>query len=207
MEHTNSSHFYIDSFLLTCICLILRSVLTVRQFLWLLNHRNVFCLLEMRQSPGIFWLLLNLSSSIKNRRVVSIIVVVVIIVTSLLVKVNYNYFTLYKASSLNLKIIWSKRVSFFVFFRSHKFIRRSHGSRLSVIVRSDAICFYWNEWMKIDRRFLYTNHVQCQQILKSWHKPINKMDLQRDRNCSCWNLCHVRPLSNVEFLMSAEHLF
>ena len=27
------------------------------------------------------------------------------------VKVNYNYFTLYKASSLNLKIIWSKRVN------------------------------------------------------------------------------------------------
>ena len=66
----------------------------------------MFCLLEMRQSPGIFWLLLNLSSSIKNRRVVSIIVVVVVvIVTSLLVKVNYNYFTLYKASSLNLKVI------------------------------------------------------------------------------------------------------
>ena len=64
------------------------------------------------------------------------------------VKVNYNYFTLYKASSLNLKIIWSKRVSFFVFRRCRKFIRRSHGSRLSVIVRSDAICFYWNEWIK-----------------------------------------------------------
>ena len=72
------------------------------------------------------------------------------------VKVNYNYFTLYKASSLNLKIIWSKRVSFFVFLRCRKFIRRSHGSRLSVIVRSDAICFYWNEWMKIDRSSLYT---------------------------------------------------
>ena len=78
------------------------------------------------------------------------------------VKVNYNYFTLYKASSLNLKIIWSKRVSFFVFLRCCKFIRRSHGSMLSVVVGSDAICFYWNEWMKIDRSFLYTNHVQ-------WH--------------------------------------
>ena len=22
-----------------------------------------------------------------------------------------------------------------------------------------------------------------------------------------WNLCHVRPLTNVEFVMSAEHLF
>ena len=76
------------------------------------------------------------------------------------VKVNYNYFTLYKASSLNLKIIWSKRVSFFVFLRCRIFIRRSHGSRLSAIVRSDSICFYWNGWMKIDRSFWYTNHVQ-----------------------------------------------
>ena len=25
-----------------------------------------------------------------------------------------------------------------------------------------------------------------QLFLKSWHKPINKMDLQRDRNCSYW---------------------
>ena len=34
------------------------------------------------------------------------------------IKVNYNYFTLYKNSSLNLKIIWSKReLSVFVFFR------------------------------------------------------------------------------------------
>ena len=78
------------------------------------------------------------------------------------VKMNYKYFTLYKAWSLNLKIIWSKRVSFFVFLRCSKLIRRSHGSRSSVIGRSDAICFYWNEWMKIDCSFWYTNHVQ-------WH--------------------------------------
>ena len=57
------------------------------------------------------------------------------------VKVIYNYFTLYKASSLNLKIIWSKRVRFFVFLRCRIFIRRSHVSRLSAIVRSDSICF------------------------------------------------------------------
>ena len=25
-----------------------------------------------------------------------------------------------------------------------------------------------------------------QLILKSWHKPINKIDLQRDTNCSYW---------------------
>ena len=35
-----------------------------------------------------------------------------------------------------------------------RFIRRSHGSRLFSIVRSDSICFYWNGWMKIDRFFL-----------------------------------------------------
>ena len=56
--------------------------------------------------------------------------------------VNYSYFTVYKASSLNLKIILSKRVSVFVFLRCRIFIRRSHSSRLSVIVRSDSICFY-----------------------------------------------------------------
>ena len=58
------------------------------------------------------------------------------------VKVNYNYFTLYKALSLNLKIIGSKRVSFFVFLRCRVFIRRSHGSRLSAMMRSDSISFY-----------------------------------------------------------------
>ena len=83
------------------------------------------------------------------------------------VKVNYNCFTLYKASSLNLKIIWSKRVSFFVFLWRRIFIRGSHGSRLSAIMRSDSICLYWNGWMKIDRSFSYTkcpvtmtNHVK-----------------------------------------------
>ena len=48
------------------------------------------------------------------------------------VKVNYNYFTLYKASSLNLKIIWSKRVSFFVFLRCRISIRRSHNKHLPI---------------------------------------------------------------------------
>ena len=132
--------------------------------------------------------------------------------------------------SLNLKIIWSKRVSFFVFLRCRKFIRRSHGSRLSVIVRSDAICFYWNEWMKIDRSSLYTK--PCPVTYKinyySWFlsrgtsrliKWIYKERyellylLKRNNNLITarkplsWNLCHVRPPANVEFLMSAEHLF
>ena len=68
-------------------------------------------------------------------------------------KVNYSYFTLYKASSLNLKTLWSKIVSFFVFLRCRIFIRRSHGSRLSAIVRSVSICFCCNGWMEIDRSF------------------------------------------------------
>ena len=96
------------------------------------------------------------------------------------------YFALYETSSLNLKIILSKRVSFFVFLRCCILIRPSHGSRLSAIVRSDFICFYWNGWMKIDRSFWYTTYVKekvkstiTAQILKSRHKPINKMDLQR----------------------------
>ena len=62
-----------------------------------------------------------------------------------------------------------------------------------------------------------------QLILKSRHKPINKMDLQREirialtekksnnLTTACkalsWNFSHVRPLSDMEFLMSAEHLF
>ena len=75
------------------------------------------------------------------------------------IKVNYNYFTLYKASSLNRKIFWSKKVSFFVFVRCRIFIRQSHGSRLSAIVKSDCICFYWHRWMKVSRSFWYTNHV------------------------------------------------
>ena len=63
-----------------------------------------------------------------------------------------------------------------------------------------------------------------QLVLKLRHKPINIKNAftKRDTNCSywkennnlitaykplSWNLCHVRPLLNVEFLMSDEHLF
>ena len=86
------------------------------------------------------------------------------------IKVNYNYFTLYKASSLNRKIFWSKKVSFFVFVRCRIFIRQSHGSRLSAIVKSDCICFYWNRWMKVGRSFWYTNHVKekVKSTIYSW---------------------------------------
>jgi len=146
------------------------------------------------------------------------------------VKVNYNYFTLYKASSLNLKIIWSKRVSFLVFLRCRIFMQRSHSSRLSAIVRSDSICFYWNGWMKIDHSFWYTSHVQWHTnhvkeklkstVTNSWFlrrgtsplikwifKERYKFSNQKENNnliTACkplsWNLCHVKPLWNVEFL-------
>ena len=86
------------------------------------------------------------------------------------IKVHYNYFTIYKASSLNRKIFWSKKVSFFVFVRCRICIRQSHGSRLSAIVKSDCICFYWNRWMKVGRSFWYTNHVKekVKSTIYSW---------------------------------------
>ena len=101
-----------------------------------------------------------------------------------LVNVNYNYFTLCKTSSLNLKMIWSKRVCFFVFLRCRESIRRSHGSRLSVSVKSNVICFYWNEWMKIDCSFwMYKScavtYKSCQRErkinYKSWFLSIGKL--------------------------------
>ena len=148
------------------------------------------------------------------------------------VKVNYNYFTLYKASSLNLKIIWSRRVSysFFVFLRCRKFIRRSHSSRLSVIVTSDAIrlLLKWvdKNWSLI---FIYKSCAVTYRInYYSWFLSRGTSRLikwiyneryellyllKRNNNLITarkplsWNLCHVRPPANVEFLMSAEHLF
>ena len=106
----------------------------------------------------------------------------------------------------------------FIFLRCRIFIRRTNGSRLSAIVTSDSICFYWNGWMEIDRSSwqnklcpVRTNHVKekVKLILKSQHEPINKMNLQREiRICSywkennnlitaykplSWNLCHVEP--------------
>ena len=41
------------------------------------------------------------------------------------VKVNYNYFTLKKASRLNLKVIYLKRLSFFVLLRCRIFMTKS----------------------------------------------------------------------------------
>ena len=69
------------------------------------------------------------------------------------VKVNHNYFTLYKASSLNLKTIWWKRVTFFVFLRCRIFKPRSHGSRFPFAF------IEMNVW-KLMGSFWYTYHVQ-----------------------------------------------
>ena len=108
--------------------------------------------------------------------------------------INYNYFTVYKSSSLNLKIVWSKRVSFFAFLRCRKFIRRSHGSSLFVYWEVMPFAFIKMSGWKLIALFyiqIMSSDIQnqlLQLILKSWHncKPINKMDLQRDRNCSYW---------------------
>ena len=133
--------------------------------------------------------------------------------------------------SLNLKIIWSKRVSFFVFLRCRVFIRQSHGSRLSAMMRSDSISFYSNGWPDENWSF-FLIYKSCQRQSKinyySWFlsggtsrliKWIYKERyellylLKRNNNLitACkplsWNLSHVRPPANVEFLMSAEHLF
>ena len=124
---------------------------------------------------------------------ISILLLLLLLLLSLLllqvkpVNVNYNYFTQCKTSSLNLKIIWSKRVSFFVFLRCRKFIRRSHGLRLSVSVKTNVICFYWNGWMKIDCSFwMYKScgvtYKSCQRErkinYKSWFLSIGKLETE-----------------------------
>ena len=80
------------------------------------------------------------------KTLIIIIIIIIVIIIIITIKVS-------KASSLTLKIIWSKRVSFFIFLRCRILMRRSHGSRLSAIVRSDSICCYWTEWMKVDPFF------------------------------------------------------
>ena len=109
------------------------------------------------------------------------------------VKVNYNHFTLYKASSLNHEIIWSKRVYLaFFFFDAANFYNEvtvpacPNSEKWCHLLLLKGVDENWSLF------FLHTNHVQwvqtqlLQLILKSWHNPINKMDLQRDRNCSYW---------------------
>ena len=71
--------------------------------------------------------------------------------------------------------------------------------------------------MKIDRSFWYTNHVK--EKVKSTITAdtliaaqagelllLKRNNLMTAWKPLSWNLCHVRPLSNVEFPMSAEHL-
>ena len=63
----------------------------------LIVNRNLYLALLSIKDLGFFWFI--------------IIIIIIIIITILLllqvipVKVNYNYFTLYKNSTLNLKII------------------------------------------------------------------------------------------------------
>ena len=140
--------------------------------------------------------------------------------------------TLYEASTLNLKIIWLKGLAFRL---SSVPLIYTTKSRFEVVRYSEKwFHFIWKKWkndqfMKIDRSFWYTNHVQ-------WHtnhvREKNKINyyswflsrgtswltkwIYRDTNCSywkennnlitackilCWNLCHVRSLSNVEFVI------
>ena len=56
----------------------------------------------MKQSPGMFWLLLNPSSSITNRitsQGLLLLLLLLLLLQVIPIKVNYNYFTLYKLSS------------------------------------------------------------------------------------------------------------
>ena len=69
--------------------------------------------------------------------------------------INYNYFTVYKSSTLNLKIVWSKMVSFFVFLRCRKFIRRSHGSSLFVYWEVMPFAFIKMSGWKLIALFIY----------------------------------------------------
>ena len=49
--------------------------------------------------------------------IIIIVIIIIIIITSNIGKSNYcNYFILYKASNLNLEIIWSKRLALPSFF-------------------------------------------------------------------------------------------
>ena len=140
------------------------------------------------------------------------------------IKVNYNYFTLYKNSSLNLKIIWSKReLSVFVFFRCRI-------QRFEVVGYSEK-WFHFLLLKCMDENWsLFLIYKSCQRESKinyySWffsrgtgrlrkwiHKERYELLLLKRNNLMTawkplsWNLCHVRPLSNVELPMSAEHLF
>ena len=75
--------------------------------------------------------------------------IIIIIITSDTSKnkSEYNYHTLYKASSLNLKIISSKGLAFSSFFgAAYLYDQVTFRGCLSAVVRSDSICFLI-EWM------------------------------------------------------------
>ena len=97
-------------------------------------------------------------------------------------KVNYNYFRLYKASSLNLKMIWSRRVSFFVFLRCRIFMGQSHGYsekwfHLLLLIWMDE---NWSLFLIYKSCPEKVTHLLQLILNKSRHKPLNTMDLQRE---------------------------
>ena len=97
-------------------------------------------------------------------------------------KVNYNYFSLYKASSLNLKMIWSRRVSFFVFLRCRIFIGQSHGYsekwfHLLLLIWMDENWSLFLIYKSCPEKVI---HLLELILNKSRHKPLNTMDLQRE---------------------------
>ena len=108
------------------------------------------------------------------------------------IKVNYNYFIPCKASSLNLKIIWSKRLAFLSFFGAANLY--DEVKIWDCALQWEVMPFSFIEmsgWKLIALCYIQimSSDIQnqlLQLILKSWHKPINKMNLQRDRNCSYW---------------------
>ena len=61
----------------------------------LIVNRNLYLALLSIKDLGFFWFII----------IIIIIITILLLLQVIPVKVNYNYFTLYKASSLNLKII------------------------------------------------------------------------------------------------------
>ena len=128
--------------------------------------------------------------------------IIIIIITSDTSKnkSEYNYHKLYKASSLNLKIISSKGLAFSSFFGAAcLYDQVTFRGCLSAVVRSDSICFLI-EWMDENWSLLYKS---CPMTYKSCHRwsKINYYSwflsrgtsrlikwfyIKRDTNCSYW---------------------
>ena len=101
--------------------------------------------------------------------VMMMMMIIIIIITSDTSKnkSEYNYHKLYKASSLNLKIISSKGLAFSSFFGAAcLYDQVTFRGCLSAVVRSDSICFLI-EWMDENWSLLYKS---CPMTYKSCHR-------------------------------------